>query len=190
MKDVVEFFEDGHIYLVNGVIVPSVSTILGATLFKGKYDSVPPFVLQRAAQFGTGVHEAIENGEWLGLDDVQYKVYQNYLKLLKTEDITPTAHERIVNYGYDYAGTYDMDCMIKGADCLADVKTTYALDIEYLSWQLSMYELASGKRYEKLYAIWLPKRKGAELVEIARKSKEEIQWLIKKYKEIKNEQTN
>jgi len=184
----IEFIKETHTYLVNGIIVPSVSTILSATIFKDKYANVPPFVLKRAAQFGTGVHEAIENGEWLGLDDVQYKVYQNYLKLLKTHNIVELDHEQIVHYGYDYAGTFDLVIKIDENYCIADVKTTYNLDTEYISWQLSMYELAKGKTYDKLYAIWLPKRKGAELVEVERKSKEDILRLVAEYNELCSKQ--
>ena len=52
------------------------------------------------------------------------------------------------------------------------------LDEEYLSWQLSMYELAYGKKFDKLYAIWLPKGGIAKLVEIKRKNKKEIEKII------------
>ena len=179
----IEFIADSHTYLVDGVIVPSVSTILSATIFKDKYKDVSPHVLAKAAEFGTGVHLAVETGEWLHLDDKQYQVYQNYLELVRIENIEPYAHEQIVHYGLEYAGTFDMEAVIKGLYCLCDVKTTYNLDREYLSWQLSMYELASGKRFDKLYAIWLPKRKGAELVEIERKTEQQIKELLEVYYE-------
>jgi hypothetical protein len=183
----IEFIEETHTYLVDGVIVPSVSTILSKTIFKDKYKDVPAFVLQRAAEFGTGVHLAVETSEWLGLDDDQYRVYQNYLELCKDENITPKAFEKIVRYEYEFIGRYDMEADVGGLDCLCDIKTTYSLDIEYLSWQLSMYELASGKQFDKLYAIWLPKRKGAKLVEIERKSKEDILKLLEVYYETRSE---
>lgn len=182
----IEFIEETHTYLLNGVIIPSVSTILSATLFKDKYGNVPPHILKRAAEFGTGVHKAIETGDWLPLDDKQYEVYMRYLKLVKRANIKPLAHEKIVSYETLYCGTYDMEAIIDGDMSLVDIKTTYSLDREYLSWQLSMYELATGKQFDKLYAIWLPKRKGAELVEIERKLPQEIEWLLKKYKEITN----
>jgi hypothetical protein len=179
----IEFIEETHTYLVNGIIVPSITTILSATLFKDKYGNVPPHILKRAAEFGTGVHKAIETGEWLPLDDKQYEVYMRYLKLVKRANIKPLAHEKIVSYETLYCGTYDMEAIIDGDMSLVDIKTTYNLDREYLSWQLSFYELATGKQFEKLYCIWLPKRKGAELVEIERKSKEDIMKLLEVYYE-------
>ena len=177
----VEFIVDTHQYLVDGILVPSVSTILGATIFKDKYNSVPSDVLAKAAHFGTQVHLAIETSEWLHLSDEEFIVYERWLKLKKQEQITPIEHEQVVNHGYDYAGTFDMIADIKSERCLVDIKTTYNLDREYLSWQLSMYELAKGERFDKLYVIWLPKRKGAELVEIERKSEDEIKGLVRGY---------
>ena len=63
--------------------------------------------------------------------------------------------------------------------CLVDIKTTYEVDEEYLSWQLSMYELAIGREFDKLYCLWLPKGGVGKLIEVKRKSKEEIEKVIK-----------
>ena len=70
-----------------------------------------------------------------------------------------------------------------GSDkCLCDIKTTAELDKEYLSWQLSFYELATGKRFDKLYAIWLPKGKLGQLVEIKRKPQKELLRKLEEFK--------
>ena len=79
--------------------------------------------------------------------------------------------------GLECAGTYDMEAVIDGVECLVDIKTTYKLDREYLSWQLSMYELAKGKRFDKLVAIWVNKKGDAELVDIERKTEQQIKEL-------------
>lgn len=179
----IEFIEQGHLYLVDGVITPSITTILKATIFADKYNGVSDDVLRRAAYFGTQVHKAIEIADNFHLDDEQGVVYQRYLELVKTHNIKPISHEIMVHYGYDYAGTLDMEAVIDDLDCLVDVKTTYTLDLEYLSWQLSLYEMARGKVYDKFYCIWLPKRKGAKLVEIPRKPKDELLKLIEVYYE-------
>ena len=176
----IKFDESTHTYTYNGKVLPSVSTILGATIFKDKYKDVDPYILQRAAQFGTGVHKAIEINDYFGLDDLQYTVFKRYKRLCTKHDIKPIAHEQIV-YTDKYAGTLDMIALIDNVNCLVDVKTTYNLDREYLSWQLSLYELAYGKQFDKLYCIWLPRRKGAELVEIERKSEQEIIELVESY---------
>lgn len=184
----IEFIESTHEYLVDGILVPSCTAILKKTIFKDKYKDIPPFVLEKAATFGKNVHKAIETKEWIELDDTEYLVYENYLNLAKDKKIEPYTNEQIVHYGLSYAGTFDMEAKVNDEDALVDIKTTYNLDKEYLSWQLSMYEMAKGKQYDKLYAVWLPKRKGAELVEIKRKSQEEIMELIKQYEQTISEE--
>ncbi len=179
----IEFIKESHTYLVDGVITPSVSQILAATIFKSKYANIPEFIMKRAAQYGTNVHRSIELNDWIGLTDEEYVAYNNYQNLVRTHEIKPITHEQIVAYGLHYAGTYDMEAWIGSDKCLVDIKTTYKLDMEYLSWQLSMYELAKGIRYDKLYVIWLTKKGDSKLVEIERKSETEIMELIKLYED-------
>jgi hypothetical protein len=184
----ITFYPDTHQYVVDGVIVPSVSTILGATLFKKKYEGIPEEILNNARQFGTNVHKAIETGLDDDLTDAEYVVYLRYLKLIKERNLAPVKHEVIVHYGYDFAGTLDMLALWGEWESLGDIKTTSKLDIEYLSWQLSMYELAychlfDAPQFEKLFAIWLSKKNPAKLVEIPRKTKEEILELVRSYHE-------
>ena len=53
-----EFIEDGHIYLVDGVITPSVTEIMKLK-FGNMYAGVDRQTLEEAAEKGTAVHEAI-----------------------------------------------------------------------------------------------------------------------------------
>jgi hypothetical protein len=67
---------------------------------------------------------------------------------------------------------------------LYDIKTTSSLDMDYLSWQLSIYsylfELQNGVQAGKLYAIWLPKEQYGKprMVEVTKIDKEEIKRLL------------
>ena len=88
----------------------------------------------------------------------------------------------MISYNYDYCGRFDMIARIGKHICLCDIKTTSQLDKEYLSWQLSFYELATNKNFDKLYAIWLPKKELGELVEIKRKTKEELLNKLEEFK--------
>ena len=81
-----------------------------------------------------------------------------------------------------------MIARIKNNLCLCDIKTTAELDEEYLSWQLSYYEMAVGKKFDKLYAIWLPKKDIGQVVEIKRKTKKEFMKKLKEFMEEKNDQ--
>ena len=183
----VEYFDDVHKYLVNGVIVPSVTEIL-EKIFPNKYKNVPRETLMRKANYGTIIHNYIEQYEkgliTQELNYIQEASFRQYLKLKDKYSINVLEQEKIVNYKDVYAGRFDMIANIGTDYCLCDIKTTAELDKEYLSWQLSLYEYASGKDFDKLYAIWLPKKDLGKLVEIERKTEEEIKELLKKVEEI------
>lgn len=184
----VEYIDDIHTYLVNGVIVPSVTEIL-QRIFPDKYKNVPRETLIRKATYGTIIHNYIEQYEkgviTIKLNYIQEASFSQYLRLKDKHNINILEQEKIVNYKDIYAGRYDIKANINGELCLCDIKTTASLDKEYLSWQLSLYEYASGEKFDKLYAIWLPKKDIGRLVEIKRKSKKEINKLLE---EIKNEE--
>ncbi len=186
MEDYIEFIEQGHQYLKSGIIVPSVSEILHF-IFPNKYKNVPSEILNKKTSYGSKVHEAIEKiektGEVIELNIHQQLSLEQYLKLKDKYNISVLEQEQMVSYDYHFCGRFDMIAMIGDDCCLCDIKTTAELDKEYLSWQLSFYELASGKTFDKLYAIWLPKRDLGELVEIQRKSKEELLQKIKEFEE-------
>lgn len=185
--DNIEFFEEEHIYLVNGIIVPSVTTILGTVVFPNKYNNIPDYILKRAAEFGSGVHKAIELKEYHTLNDLQLGCVMDYMDLIKDNNVKELEHEVIVHKGYDFIGTADLILDINGDKVLGDIKTTSKLDKEYLSWQLSFYAYAMGFK-GKLAYFHLPKYRKygvASFGYVPRKSNEEIEWVLKKYKEIK-----
>lgn len=187
-----EFIEDGHIYLSDkGVIIPSVSDILHF-LYPDKYKNVDPFILSKKAEYGTKVHEAIEcleQGKNLPeLDENQQFSIHQYQRLKERNNIQVVSQEQMINYFDDYAGRFDMIANVDEAFSLCDIKTTAVLDKNYLSWQLSFYELAYMsmfhiKPFDKLYAIWLPKGKYGQLVEIERKPIVELLRVLKEFKE-------
>lgn len=181
----IEFIEETHTYLVNGMIVPSVSQILRSTLFSKQYEGVPKFRLEQAAQFGTNVHKAIETDVTDDLSLVEKLCYDEWIKIKNKNNISVIAQEQVVHYEDKYCGTFDGLFEIDGKIYLNDFKTTYKLDKEYLSWQLSFYKLAYENMYDKkidgLVAVWLPKKRIGEFVEIEIKSKEEVLELVDRY---------
>ena len=193
-----EFIEEGHIYLKDGIIIPSVSDIL-KFIFPNKYSDIPIEILQNKAIYGTKVHEVVEmlekeqkfeigalKQEIEGINYIIESSIEQYLKLKKEFEIEMLEQEQIVNYKNHYAGRFDMVANINGVRSLCDIKTTAELDEEYLSWQLSFYELAKGKKFEKLYCIWLPKKGLGQLVEIERKPKKELLRVLKEFLEKEN----
>lgn len=192
----IEFVEEEHLYIYDGVIIPSVSEIL-KFIFPEKYKDVPDYILQNKAEYGSLVHELVEqleNGKTIEELKQDYEFnyiveasLEQHLRLKKEYEIETISQEEMVCYKGLYAGRYDSEAMIKGELSLIDRKTTAELDEEYLSWQLSYYELAKGKRYKKLYVEWLPKKGLGKIVEIKRKSKKELIEMLEKYFKEKEE---
>lgn len=193
-----EFIEQEHLYLYNGMIIPSVSEIL-RFIFPNKYKDIPIEILQNKAEYGTKVHEIVETlekeqmfdivvlkQEIEGINYIVESSINQYLKLKKEYEIEMIEQEQMVHYKNLYAGRFDMVAKIKNEKSLCDIKTTAELDEEYLSWQLSFYELAKGQKYEKFYAIWLPKKGLGKIVEIKKKTKKELLDKLKEYLDCRN----
>lgn len=187
----IEFLEEPHLYLKNGIIVKSVTQIL-ELIFPDKYKGISKTILDRKAKFGTEGHSIIENLDVSDLEKAKDEVLKiknkdlqicirEYLRLVKENEIIPLEQEQIVSYKYLFCGTLDMTGLVINKNCLLDIKFTSELDKEYLSWQLGMYQLAKGIKYDKCYCIWLPKRELGQLVEIIPKTKKEI---LKKLEEL------
>lgn len=188
----IEFLEEPHLYLKDGILVKSVTQIL-QLIFPDKYKGIDKKVLSNKATFGSKGHSIIENLDVSNLSIAQQEVQKienkdlqicikEYLRLVKKYEIVPTEQEQIVSYKYLYCGTLDMIGKVQGLNCLLDIKFTAELDKEYLSWQLGMYQLAKGIKYDKCYCIWLPKRELGQLVEIIPKTEKEI---LEKLEELK-----
>ena len=180
----IEFLQEPHLYLKDGILVKSVTQIL-QLIFPDKYKGIEKGTLTKKAQFGTKGHSIIENLDVSDLEQANKDVskinnkdlqicIKEYLRLVKKYNIFPIEQEQIVSYKYLYCGTLDMIGQVQGDYCLLDIKFTAELDKEYLSWQLGMYQLAKGEEYDKCYCIWLPKRELGQLVEIVPKTEKEI----------------
>lgn len=148
---VLEYFDDTHTYLVDGIIVPSITQILKIK-FKNKYSGVDEKVLNRASERGTQVHEAIEKlcktGEAEDIKEVknfiflqkQYKfnTIDNEVPIILFREGTPVG-----------AGRLDLVLEEKQELGLGDIKRTSVLDKEYLGYQLNLYRIGYQQCYDK-----------------------------------------
>jgi hypothetical protein len=146
---IVEFIDDIHQYLVDGCIVDSVTQILGVK-YKNDYASVPPAVLNNAAQRGTAVHKAIENFNVSGYDDGSEAV-RNFKFLQKQYGFEVLDSELpIVIFKDDMpiaCGRLDMTMLIDGQTGIADIKTVSALNKEKIAYQLNLYRIGLMQSY-------------------------------------------
>lgn len=173
-----EYDDDSHTYLVDGIIVSSVTQLLNRK-FGHKYDEVSSSVLAAAASRGTMIHKAIEDfchGISSDLEEVSdFKFLMNYYGFWVPKNELPI----ILDFaGKTYAGRLDLILAINDELAVADIKTTSVLDKEYLGYQLNLYRLGAMQSYgyeiSKLYGIHLRSGK-RKLVPIPIK---EESWLV------------
>lgn len=148
----VEFIEDEHIYLCDGIILPSITQILKIK-FGNKYDGVSKEVLQRASELGTAVHQAIEDYEKYKIDNVGCTELRNYKFLKKTYKFECLDNEIPVILFKDdepvACGRLDLVLEENREIGLGDIKRTSTLDKEYLTYQLNLYKIAFEQCYGK-----------------------------------------
>ena len=146
-----EFIEDDHIYLIDGVIVPSITTLLKSK-FPKKYEGISKGKLENAAKAGTYIHEQIEN-YCTGKPYEETPEVHNFKFLEKSYKFKPIANEVSVMLFKDgkpvAAGRTDMVLEMDGQVGGADLKRTYNLDKEYVAYQLNLYRTA----YKQTYGI-------------------------------------
>ena len=186
-----EYLDDGHIYLVDGVIVPSITQILKIR-FGNKYQSVDRQTLQRASEAGTAVHDAIETycrtGQELPLPEVHnFKFLQRQYKFEVLENEIPVI--LFLNDEPVAAGRLDLVIKMDGQIGGADIKRTSVLDKDYLAYQLNLYRIA----YRQCYGVEWEFLRGVHLRENTRKFvpipiDENLTWkLVHEYMEEINE---
>lgn len=180
-KSSVIFDELAHTYDYMGQQLSGVTSILHRTLFADKYTGISKEVLAKAAEYGHNIHEQIELVDSLGVESDHPSVI-DYCNMKKENNLTTLVNEYLVSDEIAYASSIDI---VFDDFTLADIKTTSKLDMEYLSWQLSIYaylfEMQNPTlRVPRLLAIWLPKPKYGRsmLVEVPRKSLDAIKVLL------------
>lgn len=140
-----QFEERKHKYLLNGIEIPSMTTIMEPLKDK-VYGTVDPELIAAAARKGTVVHNAIEN--YLKYDFVDCpKEQEGYLDafhewLMKYEPTVEAVEARVYHKILRYAGTCDLICQINGARTLVDYKTSYTVQPMLHSVQLEGYARA------------------------------------------------
>ena len=157
----VEFFEDEHIYLVDGILTPSITTIMQIK-FGNKYNNVPKEVLERASIKGTEMHKAIEEYEKYGTEtDLielrNYKFLKKHYKWECIENEVPVI--LFVDEVPVACGQIDEVAKIDVEYALIDFKRTSRLDKDYLKYQLNLYRIA----YQQCYGIEIKFLRGIHL---------------------------
>ena len=122
-----EFNPDNHTYTDNGLLVPSVTTVMDSI---HNYLGIPEDILARASQRGTAVHLATELYDEGRLDmgslsDEILGYLMGWMKFREETGFQPEMIEyRVHSKKHRYAGTLDRTGIVDGKLAIIDVKTT------------------------------------------------------------------
>ena len=160
-KYIVEYLEDTHVYLVNGVITPSITQLLKKHFPVA--ESIPQNILENARKRGNRVHKEIEDYEHLESIKEPSIELKNYVELKDKYKFNVVDVEKIVVLEKDgkvvACGRLDQLIEIDGELAINDIKSTYKLNHEYLYHQTNLYRIAHNQTYgtdiKKCYATHL-----------------------------------
>ena len=146
---VIEYFDSDHVYVVNGIITPSITQILKRK-YKNEYKGISQDVLKRASEMGTAVHDAIEK-YCRGLPYEDFEEVQNFDFLLHLNHRVCIGNEIpvLLFRSDEVVSVGRFDCLLIGDSAygIADIKRTSTLHKDYLSDQLNLYRRAYIQSY-------------------------------------------
>lgn len=164
---VLEYIDETHTYLYDGVVLPSITQLLKVK-FGNKYNGIPKETLERASVQGTAVHKAIEDYEQQGIES-ELPELRNYKFLKKAYNFECKNNEVPVVLFQDgeavACGRLDLVLTEGDKIGLGDIKRTSTLDKNYLAYQLNLYRIA----YQQCYGTQIDFLRGLHLREDTRK---------------------
>lgn len=195
----VEFIENRseglHTYLLGLNELTGVTTILKDVMFRDKYTGIDEAVLRNAADRGTAIHEAVQ-ANMMGVDykldpDLQpYELdarvaWDAWINNPACAGLVAEAVEYLVSDCKEIASKIDVVRKVgDGKFAIADIKTTYQIDIEYVSWQLSVYKYLfehqnPNSEVVEMQVFWYDRReKEWQIREIQDKGTAEVERLL------------
>ena len=190
------FNPDDHSYYLpeKDKTLSGITGMLERQLFPNTYDGIPESILRQAAEYGTQVHEAIEDFDMNWQNDGTQEVH-DYINLCAEHSLVHEVSEYLITDNENYASMIDKVYRVDDDTFdLCDIKTYNALDSERREkarWQLSIYaylfELMNKKaKVRNLFILHIrnkAKKDGtfdrkAEYVELARIPSEIVKELL------------
>lgn len=158
-KSSVIFNQEEHTYTLNGVPLSGITSVLEKSYFKGnmtEYLSI--FLIMQPKRFFHSRTDKLVDS--IGIIPPCEEA-KNYISLMKEQKLVVEDSEYLVSDNTNFAT--QIDKVYKKNETtyhLGDIKTTYKLDTEYLSWQLSicayLFEIQNeGCKVDRIFGIWL-----------------------------------
>lgn len=137
------FDEATHQYTVNGKPLISTTSLLKMYGLSVNYGSIPANVLAKAANRGKAIHKELElfiKGTPSGLgNSAEVTLLDQYIQTRGINLGIAKAEQQVFDINYAIAGTIDFQYLDGNDTVIADFKTTSALHITEVAWQLSIY---------------------------------------------------
>lgn len=146
-----EYIDEIHQYLVDGLCIPSITQLIKIK-FGNKYNGISKEVLQKAANKGSEMHEAIELYEKEGKESdipelrnykflkkhYKWEVLQSEIPIILFNDDKPIA-----------AGRLDQVIKIGDEKGINDLKRTSTFDKDYVALQTNLYRIGYQQSYDE-----------------------------------------
>lgn len=156
-----KFYDEGHIYELDGKQIPSVSELSRFANREIYNNDISKYVLDKACERGTAIHKASEELDRIGKCDIspEYAEYINaYIKFRKDFNIKEYLYieKPFATKHLGYAGTLDRVYVIDD-DFIKAVKKHCKADISNCKGMLAIIDLKSSSQVKKQLAqIQLP----------------------------------
>src|SRR5690625_2716237 len=150
IKPNIKFNEDEHTYYnpQSDIYLSGITGMIKKHLFADMYKDVPQSILKKAAERGKLIHQQLEDCDNSG--DISLPIQKQWRFCKGRNKIEIFHNEYLVSDEKFYATAIDKIGTWNGLNTLFDVKTTYALHEDYLSWQLSIGEYLLKKHNPKI----------------------------------------
>ena len=132
-----EFNEELHQYTLDGKKLISVTQLMQKHELASSYEGVDPEVLKKKAERGSLIHKEIEEFNLTG--EVGFTKEASNFKDYIIKNKLQVDFSELQLYNDIVAGTCDLILFEGEKPIIADIKTTYELHKEAVSWQLSIY---------------------------------------------------
>lgn len=168
-----------HSYIYNDKQLSGITSILRKHLFAEKYDGIPEYILQKAAENGNKIHFDLQTFDLFG--EINTEKQREYGDIIQKNNIKVIDNEYIVTDFEHFATAIDKVAMIDDKIYLIDVKNTFKIDFDYLSWQLSICKylfncVNPDLKVEGLKCIWTKNK--VQLLDIKEIDREEVVALL------------
>lgn len=167
------FYDDKHVYEVDGVRVPSVSEII-RFLSREEYGDINQYTLDNAAERGTAVHKAcyeiLRHGD-CEVDDGIVGYVRAFVAFCKEHKVKAIHLEKAFAVDTLYAGTIDFYGEVDGELAVVDYKTVSAVKKTLVKAQVNGYRRGAehqGWKVDRLYCLQLMSDGKYRLYTIAR----------------------